>query len=137
MSEKLTENVLKRLDTERNIWVSTIRPQKNADHPVRPHLVPVWFAWSGGKIYLCMQSKSVKGKNLRKNPFISLALENGSNVVICEGSAARIEKADCPAPAKEILFKKYKWNIDDPEDAQYDFVAEITPKKWLTWGDEG
>lgn len=133
MSEKLTKKVLERLENERNIWVATVRPQKTAADPIRPHLVPVWFAWAHEKIYLCIEAKSVKGKNLLKNPLVSLALEDGSNVVICEGVAQRIEKPG-PAIVQEIMFKKYQWEIKT--DAQYDLLLEVTPGKWLVWGGE-
>ena len=132
MDEKLTAKVLKRLETERNIWMATIRPQKREGDPIRPHLVPVWFAWSHEKIYLCIESKSVKGRNLKHNPLIALSLEDGSNVVICEGTAERVEKDDFPL-VREIMFKKFNWRIE--EDDQYDMLVEVTPKKWLVWGD--
>jgi nitroimidazol reductase NimA-like FMN-containing flavoprotein (pyridoxamine 5'-phosphate oxidase superfamily) len=44
----------KRLETKANIWLASVR----ADG--RPHLVPVWFAWCEDKLYICIQSKSVK-----------------------------------------------------------------------------
>ena len=133
MSEKLTEKVLKRLETERNIWMATVRPLKNGNGEAHPHLVPVWFAWAHGKIYVCIEAKSVKGKNLQQNRPISLSLEDGSNVVICEGTAERVAKADFPQ-VREIMVQKYDWRIE--EDDQYDMLVEVTPNRWLIWGSE-
>lgn len=134
MSEKLTQQVLERLENERNIWMATVRPQRRADDPIRPHLVPIWFAWAHEKIYVCIEAKSVKGKNLLKNPNVSLALEDGSSVVICEGAAEWVAKDDYPL-VREIMFKKFNWRIE--EDDQYDMLVEIIPKKWLIWEPNG
>ncbi len=121
---EFSDEQLKRLETERNIWVATVR----AD--TRPHLVPVWFAWHNEKVYFCIQCESVKARNLQKNPQIALSLEDGSKVVICEGTTTLI-----PSPWSEeiaaIFQKKYDWNIYT--DEEYNCLLEVTPKKWLTW----
>jgi hypothetical protein len=130
MSKSLPESALKRLETEKNIWVATIRPQKGRDFPVRPHLVPVWFAWHSEKLYICIQAQSVKGQNLRQNPLVSLSLEDGSKVVICEGRTAQINKPG-PAAIQAIFKEKYDWDLDS--DDEYDMLLEITPRKWLVW----
>ena len=35
-----------KLETERNIWLASVRPDG------RPHLVPLWFVWCHGKVYI-------------------------------------------------------------------------------------
>jgi pyridoxine/pyridoxamine 5'-phosphate oxidase len=82
-----------RLQTERNIWLATNR----ADG--RPHLVPVWFVWWNGRFYLGIQSGSVKALNLAHNPKVSLALEDGVRVVICEGTAVTVPPPLDPQPS--------------------------------------
>ena len=52
---------LNKLDSEKNIWVASVRPDS------RPHLVPVWFAWYAGKLHLCIDPTSVKAKNFLNN----------------------------------------------------------------------
>ena len=76
-----------RLQTERNIWLATNRVDG------RPHLVPVWFVWHEGHVYIGIQSNSVKARNLARNPKVSLALEDGVRVVICEGTAVTVYKS--------------------------------------------
>ena len=115
-----------RLEEERNIWFATMRPDG------RPHLVPLWFAWHNNLIYVCIQPNSVKAHNLQQNPRVSLSLEDGSNVVICEGETAVIP-TPYPSPVIAIFQKKYDWNITT--DADYTQLIAITPHKWLTWGD--
>lgn len=120
----LTLEVVNRLKTEANIWVSSVRPGG------RPHLVPVWFAWHDHKLYLCIQSDSVKTRNIRQNPYVALALEDGSNVVICEGTATFLPTPWSKAIA-DIFRAKYDWDITT--DGSYDQLLEVTPIKWLIW----
>ena len=124
MTEQLTAEGQQRLQTEANIWLATVRPDG------RPHLVPVWFAWYEEKIYACIQAKSVKTKNIEQNPHVVLSLENGSQVVICEGEATFVAPPwhdDLAA----IFQKKYDWNIHT--DKEYDRLVEVVPRKWLMW----
>jgi PPOX class probable F420-dependent enzyme len=114
----------KRLKKEKNIWLATVRPNG------RPHLTPVWFAWYGEKLYICIEPESIKGRNLLENPHISLSLEDGSDALICEGTAT-----SAPRPwAEEIVAifqEKYDWDIT--AESRYTQLVEITPEKWLAW----
>ena len=118
-------NTQERLQTERNIWLATMRPNG------RPHLVPLWFAWHKGQIYICVQPHSVKAGNLAHNPLVSLSLENGDKPVICEGETAVV-----PPPYSSTLItifqQKYNWDITT--DGDYTQLIAITPHKWLSWG---
>ncbi|MCB0009397.1 MAG: pyridoxamine 5'-phosphate oxidase family protein [Anaerolineales bacterium] len=114
-----------RLLQERNIWLATNRPDG------RPHLTPIWFIWQEDKIFICMKPDSVKARNLAANNAVALSLEDGSDVVICEGTAEYV--APPWSPALMAAFKaKYNWQID--EDKDYGHVMAITPQKWLSWG---
>jgi nitroimidazol reductase NimA-like FMN-containing flavoprotein (pyridoxamine 5'-phosphate oxidase superfamily) len=112
-----------RLTTERNIWLATVRPGG------KPHLVPIWFVWHDGAVHICTQGDSVKVKNLRANPWVSFALEDGDKPVLGEGDATFVEAF---SPEVLALFKqKYNWDI--PTDADYSAMISITPAKWLKW----
>lgn len=116
--------VQERLETAQNIWFASVRAE------VRPHLAPIWFAWTEEKFYICTESASVKARNISINPHVVLALEDGLHPVICEGQAKPIAPP-WPARVLEIFMAKYKWDIIT--DRQYDQIIEITPSKWLTW----
>ena len=120
----LSSEVLQRLTAEANIWFATVR----ADG--RPHLVPVWFAWHSERLYVCIEAGSVKARNLEQNSRVSLALENGSQPVICEGIAA-VVSPPWPEPVVDIFKAKYDWDITT--DGRYDTLVEVTPVKWLSW----
>ena len=118
------KRVLTRLEEERNIWMATTRPDG------RPHLTPIWFIWHNSLIYICVKPTSVKARNLAKNPATALSLEDGSDVVICEGTA-ELMPAPWSAELKAKFKAKYDWDIDT--DKEYGHVLAITPKKWLSW----
>jgi len=117
-------NARKRLKQEKNAWVATIRPDG------RPHLTPVWFAWHDEKLYICIEPGGVKGQNIRTQPHIALALENGSDPLICEGTAAPVA-GPWPEAVVAIFREKYDWDIT--VEARYTLLVEITPEKWLAW----
>lgn len=108
-----------RLQAEHNIWLATVR----SNHT--PHLVPIWFVWVGGKIYLCTGADSVKVRNLLANPNVALALEDGRQPIVIEGRAQPIGSA--PKSVVGAFKRKYDWNI--VTDSDYNQVVEIEPKR--------
>ncbi len=108
-----------RLQTEQNIWLATVRSNG------RPHLVPIWFVWIDQKIFICTRSDSVKARNVLRNPWVAVSLENGTQPVVLEGPAKPIEHA--PRPVIEAFQAKYDWNIET--DSTYNQVIEIEPTR--------
>ena len=115
----------KSLETEKIIWVASVRSDGQ-----RPHLVPVWFAWHGEKLFLCVQPDSIKARNIRNRPGVALALEDGTRPVICEGTAAALP-APWPEAVCTVFQQKYEWDIRTGKE--YTQLLEITPEKWLSW----
>lgn len=97
-------------------------------------MVPVWFVYHEDAFYVGMKPGSVKARNLRANPRVALSLEDGSDVVIVEGSCA-FEEQPYSAELVHRFQTKYDWNL--PADAEYGALVRITPTKWMIWGDEG
>lgn len=115
----LDPQIERRLQTEQNLWLATVRPGGS------PHLVPIWFAWVAGKIYLCTGADSVKVRNLMQNPHVSIALEDGNQPIVIEGLAKPI--GTVPKPVIEAFKKKFDWNIST--DDEYNQVVEIEPRR--------
>jgi PPOX class probable F420-dependent enzyme len=112
-----------RLEAESNIWLATVR----ADG--RPHLVPIWFVWQEGKVWIATGEGSQKHTNIRREPHVCLALEDGANPLVIEGLAAdQTDPAtrDRLAPA---FVEKYAW--DFRVDDEYGFLIAITPIRLL------
>ncbi len=93
-------------------------------------MVPVWFVATNDSLYACIEPKSVKGRNLRSNKNVCLALEGGAHPVICEGEARPLE-APWPPEVVELFQKKYGWDII--AERQYTQLLKITARKWLHW----
>jgi nitroimidazol reductase NimA-like FMN-containing flavoprotein (pyridoxamine 5'-phosphate oxidase superfamily) len=107
-----------------NIWFASVRSDG------RPHLTPVWFVYDGLRLYVSIDPNSIKSRNLASNPNVSLALEDGSHPLICEGRAELISPPYSPKIAA-LFQEKYDWDIR--ADDQYGQLVEITPRKWLAW----
>lgn len=106
------------LDEAKNVWMATVRPNG------RPHLVPVWFVTDGDRWYVCTAPGSVKARNLKSNPQIALALEDGNQPFIVEGEARPV------SPSATVIdrFKvKYGWDITT--EALYTELFEVTVRK--------
>src|SRR3990172_3341280 len=104
MASSPTENAQQRLASEKNIWIASVKAGGGA------HLVPVWFAWHNGRIYVCIEPESVKARNMRQEPKVSLALEDGTNSVVCAGTAA-VAPDPWPDEVCAIFQRKYEWDI--------------------------
>jgi hypothetical protein len=78
-----------------------------------------------------MKSGSVKAKNIAGIPLVSLSLEDGSNVVICEGTAETVHLPYDESVLAEFK-RKYDWDIMTDEDG-YDLMVRVVPNKWLSW----
>lgn len=68
-----------RLEQAKNFWLCTASPQG------RPHAAPLWGAWVEDRLYFDGSPTTRWGRNLAANPFASVHLESGSDVVIVEG----------------------------------------------------
>ena len=121
---ELSPEALEKLTTALNIWVGSVKPDGN------PHLTPVWFVYHEGDLYISIDPKSVKSRNIRLNPHVALALEDGLHPVICEGRAALLEQP-WPADVLDVYLQKYEWDLTSEE--QYNQLVRITPDKWLAW----
>jgi PPOX class probable F420-dependent enzyme len=62
----------------------------------RPHVVPIWFVLDGDDIILTTGASSVKARNLRRDPRVSLAVDDQQppySFVMLEGAATLTEDA--------------------------------------------
>jgi general stress protein 26 len=116
-----------RLGRELTIWMATVRPDG------RPHLVPIWFVWLDGKIYIATGNDTRKFQNLRYNQNVSLALPDTLNVTILEGEAHVADRSTIEIVA-EYFFNKYEWDFRYDDSTAFRLI-EITPKRIMAWGD--
>ena len=116
-----------RLSRETTIWLATTR------HDGRPHLVPIWYVWLEGKLYLSTGTDTQKYLNMYRNQSVSLALPDTQNVIIIEGEAHAANRETTTILA-DYFYNKYEWDFRYDETTQWRLI-EITPYKILAWGD--
>ena len=72
--------VIERMTEARSYWIVTTR----ADG--RPHVMPVWGVWIDDGFHFVTDAKSLKARNIRRDPRAAVHLESGDEVVILDGS---------------------------------------------------
>ena len=91
----------KRLVGSRNYWICTTRRDG------RPHSAPVWGFWHDGALYFGTHRETRKAKNIRHNPYVSVHLESGDDVVILEGEAKQVDEKALAHALDAVSRKKY------------------------------
>lgn len=115
-----------RLEKERNIWFCSVRRDG------RPHLIPIWYVWHDGRVWICTPAGTQKHVNILANPAVSVALESGDSPCILEGTAeARPDQAAIDA-LRPLFKSKFDWDFVTDKDADYILIA-FTPQKILGW----
>ena len=107
-----------------------------------PHITPVWYMFSGKKIYIGTDTKSQKIKNIQKNNHVSFCVDVGVNSpdiygVMGKGIANLIlEMPKTKTIAKKILLKYFK-TLENKSAKQLledtECIIEIIPQKISTW----
>ncbi|KOV60585.1 pyridoxamine 5'-phosphate oxidase family protein [Streptomyces sp. MMG1121] len=121
-------DTLKRLATDRDVWVSTAHP----DHG--PHQVPLWFLWDGRAMWMCTGATSVTARNVRAEPRVRLALPDSFDVVLIQGEAETHPAQEVPADAAQAYTETFGW---DPrtEDGPFMYVR-VVPNTVRAWRGE-
>ena len=105
MSIDIPADVLQRLGTEQNIWLTTTRK----DGLPLPNTV--WFLWHKGEFLVWTIPDSVKMKNMRRNPLVALHFNtsslDGSDIAIFHATAD-VNCAQQSIEEFEAYLAKYK-----------------------------
>jgi uncharacterized protein YhbP (UPF0306 family) len=107
-----------------------------------PHIAPVWYLYSGKKIYIGTNTKTQKAKNAKTNKRVAFCVDVGVNApniygVMGQGDTNLILENDkVKTIAKKILLRYFKTLksksakelLDDT-----DCIIEIIPEKFSVW----
>ncbi|MDX2161356.1 MAG: pyridoxamine 5'-phosphate oxidase family protein [bacterium] len=117
-----------KLRDARNYWIASTRPNG------RPHSAPVWAVWIDGVLYFGSEKTSVKVRNISANPYISVHLESGDEVVILEGRAvlAAPEPGVLDGIAAEYT-RKYAGYSPTADDLRKSMIFVFRPETALAW----
>ncbi|MCV0430415.1 pyridoxamine 5'-phosphate oxidase family protein [Nitrosopumilus sp.] len=107
-----------------------------------PHIVPVWYRYSGKKIYIGTNTKTIKAKNIKKNNQVSCCIDIGIKApnifgVLVQGNANLIlESNKVKNIAKKILLRYFK-SLDNKSAKELlddtNCIIEIVPEKFTVW----
>ena len=107
-----------------------------------PHIVPVWYLYSGKKIYIGTNTKTQKAKNVKTNKRVAFCVDVGINApniygVMGQGNANLIlEKNKVKTIAKKILLRYFK-TLENKSAKELlddtDCVIQITPEDISVW----
>jgi len=108
-----------RLRASHNYYVMTVRPDG------RPHAMPVWGVWVGGRLYFSTGAQSVKARNLAANPACVICTEKAAQAVVVEGTASPIADAAQLKTIAPQYARKYQSYTLDPKMGP---IFEVRPK---------
>jgi nitroimidazol reductase NimA-like FMN-containing flavoprotein (pyridoxamine 5'-phosphate oxidase superfamily) len=108
----------------------------------RPHVVPVFFTYDKGRVYVQTDRKSVKVRNLAKNSNVAIAVYRGEEAVIIRGKGKVIADKNEFIKRTQKHIDKYRLQLDEHGrdsmgiplfDAKIRCVIEVVPEKILFW----
>ena len=125
---------IEQLQQSRNYWFCTTRPDG------RPHAMPAWAVWLDDALYFDGSPETRRGRNLARNPAITVHLESGDHVVVLEGEAVEPGKPSAELAQKlvEAFEQKYAASHNyHPTADQWDGggLWVLRPKVAFGWRD--
>jgi PPOX class probable F420-dependent enzyme len=104
LSTEFGRRVLNRLQTDRIIWLTTVRVD------LTPQPTPVWFLWDGEAFLIFSRRERQKLRNISRHPKVALNFDGdsqGSDIVIFWGVASL--DPDGPGEAERAAYiDKYR-----------------------------
>ena len=117
--------------------LATLRPDGS------PHVAPVWFHYDGQSLKVVSEKKSVKVRNIRHDPRVSVSIPTPSEpykYVLFDGTAT-VSLDEIPELTRSMAVR-YMGQVQGERYAErvlqeLDFcLITVTPSKILGWSDE-
>ena len=114
-----------RLTTAHNYWLASTRPDS------RPHLVPIWGVWIDERFWFASFA-AVKVDNVAAQPAVMLSTETPGEVVILDGTCARVTEAELPSTYATAFDEKYGagWSGVGDSSAIHLRIVPIQIRAW-------
>ena len=119
------------LSTERTMRVGTTR---NGD----PHVVPLWFVWHGGVIWINNLRKAKRTKDIQAGSRVALCFDTGQEYLelrgaVLYGTPAEVASDDPDLPAVRKGFgDKYFNGLEIPDVKSHEWL-KVVPDKTVSW----
>jgi nitroimidazol reductase NimA-like FMN-containing flavoprotein (pyridoxamine 5'-phosphate oxidase superfamily) len=107
-----------------------------------PHVVPVFFTYQNGKVFMQTDRKSVKVRNIIRNPNVAVAVYSEEEAVIIRGKARIVNNHEEFIRRTQEHVDKYGLKLDSQgRDAlgiplfnrEIRCVVEVSPEKVMFW----
>jgi PPOX class probable F420-dependent enzyme len=116
----------------------------------RPHVVPVWFEWDGTTLWLTIDQRSKKYRNLVANPRAAVTIDESwgglrFRGLIFEGAVELVtEPADWARATSAHIYTRYMGveglaakSIQEMLSEGQHAVVKLTPDQVIVWNDIG
>ena len=114
------------LNTEEIAYLATADLQGN------PHVKPIWFVYHEGKLWFETHLPTKAFKNIETNNKVSICI-GGKFTYILWGSVKWYKEKDAPLNFRELLWKKYKNDMDDSYITEKTRIFEVISSKEVSW----
>ena len=126
------------LAAERTCRVATVGKEG------RPHVVPLWFVWDGGSLWLSSVVRSQRWTDLMRDPRVAVVIDAGeaytelrgvelSGEVVPVGDVPRTATPDQVLDQVEQQFAdKYTGGVKAQADGRHAWLR-LTPEKLVSW----
>jgi len=107
-----------------------------------PRVVPVFFTYENGKVYVQTDRQSVKVRNILRSSNVAVAVYSGEEAVIIRGKGQVIDSDEEFVKRTNEHINKYRLKIDEHGrdslgiplfDKSTRCVVEVIPKKVMFW----
>jgi len=133
---KSQKQVQSLMDQERLASFATVGSRKE------PHIVPVFFTYDEGKVYIQTDRNSMKFRNLLRNDNVAVAVYREEEAVIIRGRGRVVDSEEEFVRRTQDHIDKYRLRLDEHGrdslgiplfDGKVRCVIEVTPKRILFW----
>lgn len=123
-------------------WVCTIRPSETDKASglqtlVRPHAMPTWAVWVGGKLYFDGSPETRRMRNLARNPYATAHLESGEQPVIVDGLVTALPSVSAEFGVSLATAYRAKYAAlgyaPEPDQWQNGGLYELAPHTVIAW----
>lgn len=97
-----------------------------------PHVAPIWFVYTVGKVYFETDKNTLKFKNIKLKNKIALCF-SGKPAYLIEGSVRWYAENEAPIPFRKLLKEKYGQDMDDSYITDKTLIFEVIPEKEMSW----
>jgi len=102
-----------------------------------PHVVPLWFVWHGGTIWLNNLRRSRRSRDVAEGSPVALCVDDGTEYEKLRGAVfyGRLVDAtdDAEVPTVRRAFAGKYWGLDDLPDIKSHVWLRLEQERFVTW----